>query len=217
MPSSRVESLSERSVQFPGQAWAAWLLRQWGWTVVYRGLPARQGLFVVYPHTSNWDFVVGILVKWSLGLPANFWAKHSLFQLPLLGPWMQRMGGIAIDRRSSQGVVAQTVQAFEAARREDRFLWLALAPEGTRSRVTQWRSGFYQLALGAQLPVALVGLDRARKQVHIDTFVRFSGDVAADIQASQDALAAYQGFKPELASPIVWQAPSPPPDHRLPS
>ena len=217
MPSSPVEFLSDRSVQFQGQAWAAWILRRFGWTVVYRGLPSRQGLFVVYPHTSNWDFVVGILVKWSLGLPANFWAKHSLFQWPLLGAWMQRMGGIAIDRRSSQGVVAQTVQAFEAARREDRFLWLALAPEGTRSRVTQWRSGFYRLALGAQLPVALVGLDPARKRVHIDTFVRFSGDLEADIRASQDALAGFQGFKPQLAGPVVWQAPSPSSEPQLPS
>ena len=65
-------------VQFKGSALARWMLARMGWTVQFEGLPSLQGVIAVYPHTSNWDFIVGIVAKWAIGIPAYFWAKDSL-------------------------------------------------------------------------------------------------------------------------------------------
>ena len=77
-----------------GSALATAVLRLFGWRVVCQGLPARQGVVLVYPHTSNWDFPIGVLTKWSLGFPLKFWAKDSLFRLPVFGHWMRAIGGV---------------------------------------------------------------------------------------------------------------------------
>ena len=131
------------------------LLRLAGWRLLYEGLPAKQGVIMVYPHTSNWDFVVGVLAKWACGLQLRFWGKDSLFKLPLFGSWLRWLGGVAIDRSSAKGTVGDTVAQMLAARSADRMFWLALAPEGTRSLTSGWRSGSYQLALQADVPVGL--------------------------------------------------------------
>lgn len=116
-----------------GSWWARALLRLAGWRVDVPGLPAEQGVILVYPHTSNWDFVIGVLAKWAVGLQVRFWGKDSLFRVPLLGRWARSIGGIAVDRRHSHGLVGDTVrQMREAAANGERF-WLAVAPEGTRS------------------------------------------------------------------------------------
>ena len=91
------------------------VLRLFGWRVDSPGLPAEQGVILVYPHTSNWDFVVGLLAKWALGLQLRFWAKDSLFRVPLMGRWMRYLGGVSVDRRSSRGLVGQTVEQMRAA------------------------------------------------------------------------------------------------------
>ena len=190
-------------MQTQGRAWARWLLKAAGWTLVWEGLPARQGVLVAYPHTSNWDFVVGIAAKWALGLPANFWAKDSLFRVPVLGAWMRWVGGIPVDRSGARGVAAAMTARFQAARQADACLWLALAPEGTRAWVPYWRSGFYPVAFEAGVPIGLVFFDYARRRVGVDRFVRLSGDREADMAA----LAAYyashaRGARPEQAGPV---------------
>ena len=141
-------------VTFKGSRLARWILKAFGWKLAFDGFPTLQGVAIVYPHTSNWDFPVGILAKWALGIPANFWGKDSLFKFPVMGAWMRWIGGVPIDRSSPKGVVAEMVQVFEQHKRDGRLLWLALAPEGTRSLTPGWRSGYYQVAVGAQVPVA---------------------------------------------------------------
>jgi len=136
-------------VQLRGSAAAAWLLRLAGWRVVFDGLPARQGVVIVYPHTSNWDFVVGVLAKWSIGIPVIFWGKASLFRVPLFGRWLGWLGGVPVEREAAQGAVAAMAQRLLRARERDAFLWLALAPEGTRRPGDGVRSGFYHVAVQA--------------------------------------------------------------------
>ena len=92
-------------VQFTGQAWARWVLRMAGWRYRFEGLPTLQGVFIAYPHTSNWDFVVMILVKWAAGIRTQFWGKDSLFRIPVFGRWLTWVGGVPIDRKSSSGAV----------------------------------------------------------------------------------------------------------------
>ena len=194
--------LDDRPVQLQGSALARATLRLFGWRVDFDGLPARQGVLVVYPHTSNWDFPWGLLAKWTIGFPLSFWAKHTLFQIPLVGRFLRHVGGLAIDRRAAQGVVGQTVARLRDARAHDAFLWLAITPEGTRSRTEGWRSGFYQVALGAEVPVALAYIDYGRKRIGVDSAWRLSGDPAADMALIAERYAGRTAYHPRDAAPV---------------
>lgn len=197
--------LLERPVQLRGSALARALLRLAGWRILFDGLPAAQGVAIVYPHTSNWDFVVGLLAKWGIGIPVTFWGKDSLFRIPLLGRWMRWIGGVPVDRSNASGVVGQMAQALRDARRDARFLWLALAPEGTRRLVEGWRSGFYHVALAAQVPLGLVCLDFARREVGFKGFLMLGGERDADLAAIAAVLSSCTGLHPAQASPIRFQ------------
>lgn len=192
----------ERPVHLRGSALARAMLGLAGWRVVFDGLPARQGVLIVYPHTSNWDFVVGMFAKWDMGIPLAFWGKDNLFRLPLFGRWLRWIGGVPVDRHSPRGAVADMVTRLAEARRDDRFLWLALSPEGTRSYRDTWRSGFYQVALQAEVPLALAFFDYAERRVGIDSFIRLTGDAARDMAAIESRLGQRRGRKPQLASPV---------------
>jgi 1-acyl-sn-glycerol-3-phosphate acyltransferase len=197
-----VVELGDRSTQLDAGALAAALLRCAGWRVKFDGLPARQGVVIVYPHTSNWDFVIGLLAKWAIGFPLSFWGKESLFKLPLFGRWIRWVGGVPVDRHHPRGVVGQMIERMKAAKASDEFVWLALAPEGTRSRGEAWRSGFYQVALGADVPLGLAYFDFVDKVVGVETFIRLSGDEAADMAAIERHLGHRRGKKPNLATPV---------------
>jgi 1-acyl-sn-glycerol-3-phosphate acyltransferase len=196
--------LHDRSVRLAGSALARALLRLAGWRVRFDGLPAKQGVAIVYPHTSNWDFVVGIFAKWAIGIPVTFWGKDSLFRVPLFGRWLRWVGGVPVDRSAPRGVVGQMAASLGAARDADRFMWLALTPEGTRSRTEGWRTGFYHVALQARVPVGLVAFDFARREVRFECFLMLGGDAEVDIAAIARVFAGRLGCRPELAAPIRW-------------
>ena len=194
------------SVQFKGSALARWILARIGWSVHFDGLPSLQGVIAVYPHTSNWDFVVGIVAKWSIGIPAYFWAKDSLFKVPVFGAWMRWVGGLPIDRSSPRGVVGATVDVFREHQQQGRLLWLVVAPEGTRRFTPGWRSGYYQVALGAQVPLALVKFDWPRKQIVFTDFIELTGREDEDYAEMARIYGDAQGYHPQQASPIVpWR------------
>ncbi|WP_082679794.1 1-acyl-sn-glycerol-3-phosphate acyltransferase [Paucibacter sp. KCTC 42545] len=193
---------SPQQLRLQGSAWAQRLLRLAGWRLEFDGLPAKQGVILVYPHTSNWDFVVGILAKWALGLQLRFWAKDSLFRLPLFGAWVRWLGGVAVRRDSPQGLVSDTVQDMLAAQARGEMYWLAMAPEGTRSLAKGWRSGAYQVALQAQVPAGLAYFDYASKTICLRQFMLPGGDPATDLALMAQTFSAQHGFNPALASPI---------------
>lgn len=183
------------------------LLGLFGWTVDAPGVPAEQGVILVYPHTSNWDFVIGLLAKWAIGIELRFWGKDSLFKAPLLGHWMCWIGGVGVDRSSPHGIVADTVrQMQDAAARGERF-WLAAAPEGTRSLTSGWRTGAYQVAVQARVPVGLCYFDFQRRLVSLTRFVMLTGDVQADFAGFADYLGSRTAKRPALASPIQPRPP----------
>jgi 1-acyl-sn-glycerol-3-phosphate acyltransferase len=194
--------LTERPVQLRGSAMALGLLRWAGWRLQFTGLPARQGVIIVYPHTSNWDFPVGLLAKWAAGVPVTFWGKDSLFKLPLVGRWMRWVGGVPVDRQAPRGVVGQMGEALKAARLEDRFMWLALSPEGTRCYQGAWRSGFYHVTLAAGVPLGLAYLDYANRVVSVDRFITLTGQADADMATIAAYLTRGVGKRPEQAAPI---------------
>ena len=152
-------------------------LRAAGWH--FEGSLPDQPKFVliIAPHTSNWDFAVGVLARRAVGLDAYFLGKHTLFKPPL-GWFMRWLGGTPVRRDVSAGVVEQVTQKFEE---HDAFV-LALAPEGTRKRVTKWRTGFYYVALNASVPIVPIALDYGRKRVVAGPALDPSGDLDEDLR-----------------------------------
>jgi 1-acyl-sn-glycerol-3-phosphate acyltransferase len=151
-------------------------LRILGWR--FRGsVPnVAKAVLIVAPHTSNWDFFVGVAAMFALGLRVDFLGKHSLFFEPL-GSIMRWLGGIAVDRRTTSGVVDQTV-ALIASR--DQIL-LGLSPEGTRSSVERWKSGFYFIADRAGVPIVPASLDYGRREIRIGEAFETTGELEADL------------------------------------
>jgi 1-acyl-sn-glycerol-3-phosphate acyltransferase len=143
-----------------------------------------------------------MLCKWTMGLPLFFWCKDSLLKIPVFGPWLRWIGGVPIDRSSSRGVVGAMVEVFAEHQRADKFLWIGLSPEGTRKRTEGWRSGFYQLAMGANLPLAVVHLDYAKKQLKFEGFLKLSGDVELDYARIRKMYEGVEGFHQDKVAPI---------------
>ncbi|MCS7035735.1 MAG: lysophospholipid acyltransferase family protein [Saprospiraceae bacterium] len=143
---------------------SALLLRWWGWKVVGRyPYDVPKLVMMVAPHTSNWDFVVGVLVKFAYRLKASYVGKHTLFRWPF-GSFFRWLGGIPVDRSRRNNFVATMVEAFHRAER----LHLVLSPEGTRKKVERFKTGFYHIARSAGVPIALCKFDWARKEVYFD-------------------------------------------------
>ncbi len=194
--------LGERPVQLEGSALARAALRLARWRIRFDGLPARQGVAIVYPHTSNWDFVVGLLAKWGIGIPVHFWVKDSMFRLPLFGGWLRWLGGVPVDRCAANGIVGQMANALKVARRDGRFFWLALAPEGTRRLTDAWRSGFYHLTLEADVPLALVFIDYRLREVGFERFLMLSGNPGDDMTEIARGYGSRSGLRTQRATPI---------------
>ena len=148
-------------------------------------------VIAVAPHTSNWDFVVGTATMFALDLRIAFIGKHTLFRAPFGGA-MRWMGGIPVDRGSPHGVVAQSVEAF--GRMERRVL--AIAPEGTRKRVPQFKSGFLHIARGARVPVVLAALDYEARCVRFGPTIEPGSDVEADRKRVEMHFATVRGRRP---------------------
>jgi 1-acyl-sn-glycerol-3-phosphate acyltransferase len=172
-------------------------LPTWGQNVQFRPLPGPHGIAVVYPHTSNWDFPVGLLAKWAVGVQFRWLAKDSLFRGPM-GALMRYWGGVPIDRSAPQGAARRLATTMLAANS----FWLAITPEGTRSYRPHWKSGFYRIALEAKVPVLLVALDYGRKVVDVTRTIVLTGDEAADMAAIAQAYEGVRAMYPTSAAPI---------------
>lgn len=159
-----------------------------GWTVDLAFPPAPRGIIIVYPHTSNWDFVVGYLAKVAAGLPVHWLGKDTLFRGPF-GALFRRMGGIPVNRRHPAGML----EALTERLRTSEWTWIALAPEGTRKRLDHVKSGFHRLAVAADVPVGLAFIDWRRREVGLHRFERMTGDAEADLALLREVYAGKEG------------------------
>lgn len=185
-----------------GQRTALRLLNLSGWKVRFKPLPGAHGVVVVYPHTSNWDFIVGLLGKWAVGLPFNWLGKESLFR-GVMGMAMRAWGGMPVERGASTGATQRLAAAMNAAD----WCWIALAPEGTRGYRPHWRSGFYHLAVTARVPLLVVYLDYPNKELAVVDTIDLTGDQARDMAAIAAVYQGHHGLHPELEAPIVLAPP----------
>lgn len=147
----------------------------------------------VAPHTSNWDFVVGLATAFALRLRVSFLGKHSLFKGPL-GWWMRKIGGIPVERCAPQGLVQQVADVFA---RQD--MVLGVAPEGTRKKVENWKSGFLHIARAANVPVLLIYLDYKKKVIGFGPLMEIGDDIAVEMAKIREFYAGVAAKYPELA------------------
>lgn len=158
-----------------------WFYRMRGWKAEGAPPADRRCVILAAPHTSNWDFVNVLGLTNALGIKAHFMGKTSLFRWPMRR-FMLDMGGVPIDRSASRNYVDAIVAEF-AARKE---FMLIIAAEGTRSAVTQWRTGFYHIAMGAGVPLVLGYVDYARKVGGLGPAIMPTGDYEADMRQIVD-------------------------------
>lgn len=147
-----------------------------GWKAVGVVPEPRRFILIAAPHTSNWDFVNFLGLTADLKIRPHFMAKLSLFRWPL-GGFIRQMGGVAVDRRGGGNVVQQMVDEF--ARRTE--FMLTVAPEGTRGKTQKWRTGFYQIAMAAKVPMVVGMMDYGTKTGGLGPLIWPSGDFRADM------------------------------------
>ena len=198
-PSPRQVSLDDLAgSQLPhrGGPVTRWLartvMRLAGWRMAGTLPDVPRLVMIAAPHTTNWDFPLGIVVMYAAGFRVNFLGKDTLFRPPL--GWVMRwLGGRPVNRQAAHGVVEESVRTIQQA---DRFI-LALAPEGTRKRVSQWRTGFYRIAERAGLPIVLGYFDYPRKEVGFGPTLWATGDLDRDLAEIQAFYRTKTGKYPE--------------------
>lgn len=170
------------------------ILKAAGWRIE-AGLPPglSKCVLIAAPHTSNWDFVYLLLAAFALRLNIYWMGKASLFAGPF-GPIMRWLGGIAVNREQSGNLVSASVSALKDAQGP---VQLVVPPEGTRSRVRQWKTGFYYIALGAELPILPAYLDFGQKRLGLGPVFHPTGDIERDMPLIQAFYAPMRGKNPQ--------------------
>ena len=174
-----------------------WLLNLRVWTFSGEMPSLPRAVMVVAPHTSNWDLPILIVYRYALGIPANYLAKHSLFWWPL-GTLLRATGALPVNRSRGGPVIEQIRQQFQTSQQ----MYLALAPEGTRSFRPYWKSGFYRIARAADVPLVLVSIDYARRRTTLSAPIRLSGDLTRDMDGIRHFYSDATARHPALVGPI---------------
>ena len=173
-------------------------LRLAGWRIEGTFPADPKFVAIVAPHTSNWDFPLGVAVFFAVELRVSWLAKHTMF-IPPFKKCLRWLGGIPVNRSASHGVVGECVRAFAAVPA----LMLALTPEGTRKGVSQWKSGFYLIAAKAGVPILPVGFDYRERVVRLMPLFQPSGNLEQDLPLIQALFRHVHGHRerPTKATP----------------
>ena len=171
----------------------SWLfLKLAGWRVEGGPPDAKKYVLIAAPHTSNWDFPYTIAVSFCLGIKVYWMGKESLFRGPM-GPIMHWFGGISVDRSQSNGLVQQIIDEYNRADE----LVVTIPPEGTRSKAQKWKSGFYHVADGANVPIVLGFMDYKRKVGGLNKLFMPTGDYDKDLKEIQAFYKNVTGRNPQ--------------------
>jgi len=168
--------------QRKGAAFSRWLgrsiLRLGGWHIRGPVPDLAKAVVIAAPHSSNWDGLWGLAAKMALGLEARILGKDKLFWWPL-SVVLRRLGVVPLDRSSPQGTVGHAVAMIRGSEQ----VWYALAPEGTRKQVTEWKGGFLKIARMADVPIIPAYFHYPEKVIGFGPVFHTSGDDAADMVA----------------------------------
>ncbi|MFI2813241.1 MULTISPECIES: lysophospholipid acyltransferase family protein [Microbulbifer] len=162
-------------------------------------LPAEKKVMVALaPHTSNWDFVVAMPMILALRVKISFMMKKEAFFFPFKRLFMW-LGGLPTDRSSPRGLAQQMSRAY----RSNDKMWMAITPEGTRKRVSKWKTGFLRIAYAADVPILLIAWDFPNKRICVDSLYQPTGNLDEDMAEIQRRFASYRGRKPENQTPVT--------------
>ncbi len=176
---------------------ARFILRLMGWrTAVISTHPSRC-VIIGAPHTSNWDFIVVLLLMAVENIPIRWLAKDSLFRWPL-GVFMRSLGAIPVNRRESKNLVDQIAAWFD----EYDELIIGISPEGTRGKTSRWRTGFYYITLKADVPIVMAYIDYKNRICGIGPSIRPTGDIHADFKSIREFYSGIVGKYPQKQGEI---------------
>lgn len=171
------------------------LLKLLGWRVESNIPKIKKMVIIAAPHTSNWDLPYTLFTAFILKTGIYWMGKDAIFKKPFRRLFMW-LGGIPIDRSCSHSIVNQSIEQFNKRNR----LALAIAPSGTRTKVTHWKTGFYHIAVGAKVPIALGFLDYKRKIAGFGAAIHPTGDLEADMARIRDFYKDITGKYPEKST-----------------
>jgi 1-acyl-sn-glycerol-3-phosphate acyltransferase len=165
------------------------LLKSLGWKIV-GGLPnAKKLMIIVAPHTSNWDYILAMAAKFYMGLQVRYLMKSEINVWPFRGI-LKWTGGVPVYRSEKTDILEQTIDWIK----DEENVWLGMSPEGTRSKIDKWKTGFLRIAHGADIPILVVGFNAPDKTVVIDKLVALK-DLKGDLGAQAKYLQEYCGEK----------------------
>ena len=164
-----------------------------GWKIVYDFPKLKKYVVVAAPHTSWQDFPIAIMAKFIKGIKVNYIGKASLFKPPF-GFIFRWLGGAPVDRTKNTKLVDQIVEIFNS---REQFI-LGMSPEGTRKKVAAWKTGFYYIAKGANVPVVMATLDFVNKEIKISEPYHLTNDMAADMNHFHNYFDGVVGKHPTL-------------------
>ena len=167
-------------------------LRLFGWRIAGQLPDIPKMVIIVAPHTSNWDFVIGIMTVFALDLKAHWIGKHTIF-IPPFKSLMEWLGGIPVNRSLPNDLIQTTTERFS---REEKFI-IGIAPEGTRRKVTNWKKGYYRIASEAKVPIVCAYLDYRTKTIGFGQALTPTGDYNADFVCIRQFFSTATGKFPE--------------------
>ncbi len=183
-------------------AWTGLIfLKMFGWRVEGALPDIEKFVIIAAPHTSNWDFPFTLALTFALRMKIYWMGKIALFRWPF-GGICRWLGGIPIDRSRSHNMVEQAIQAFE----EREKLIMVIPPEGTRKKVSHWKTGFYHIAQGANVPIVLGFLDYRRKVGGIGPAFYPTGRIEDDIREIKMFYATITGKRQDLFGNVALKS-----------
>lgn len=152
-----------------------------------------KAILLGVPHTSNWDLLLAMGMRYSLGLKYSWMMKAEAFFFPF-GGMFKAMGGIPIDRKAAKDVIGQMEDWFNTNDKA----WIGITPEGTRSKVGVYKKGYLRIAYATGVPIFVVGVDRVTRRLVFDQMMDLTGDIDTDNEHIRNFVRKrYKGFKPE--------------------
>ncbi len=191
---------------------SAVVLKLMGWKTSGEVPKEKKYVMIGYPHTSNWDALIGLMVYAKMGVRLNWLAKQSLFKGPL-GWFLKLTGAIPVNRQQSQNFIQYSKQLFDSYDQ----LVLTLSPEGTRQKTEYWRTGFYYIALNAKVPIALAFLDYSTRTGGFGPVIWPSGNIEEDLKTIRAFYKNFKGKYPEKMGKIQLKPGKEPGKHEQPS
>lgn len=182
------------------------LVRSLGWKITGDGPSERKVMILGAPHTSNLDYFLTLALIHHFNLPLRYLIKDQVFK----GPWaplLKALGGIPVDRKQANNLVESIVNTIKAQEE----MAIGVLPEGTRKYVPYWKSGFYYIASGADIPIYPVLVDGPNKRLHMGPKLVTTGDIEADMQLLANFFGDTKGVIPENTAPVRLRPVTPEP------